>query len=163
MHRPWTQLLWECLWELLSPFVCQTGIFQAMRFLHVMNWIIHLTSLWKGNKNMNMTLHTTHTHLVYSSLCIYCDELLLEGLHNYELVIRTCLDWGLWGNWIMDLNSRVMCCGLSLLWLVIMIIEWQVVHNTLCIVVTQAETVKQLMSAVSTAHSLWTRGLEWEG
>jgi len=63
MHRPWTQLLWECLWELLSPFVCQTGIFQAMRFLHVMNWIIHLpvTCLWKGNKNMNMTLNTTHT------------------------------------------------------------------------------------------------------
>ena len=74
MHRPMDPvvscsiglgMLWECLWELLSPFVCQTGIFQAMRFLHVMNWIIHLTSLWKGNKNMNMTLHTsdtTHTH-----------------------------------------------------------------------------------------------------
>jgi len=28
---------------------------------------------WKGNKNMNHITH--HTHLVYSSLWIYCDEL----------------------------------------------------------------------------------------
>jgi len=147
---------------------CQTGTFPSHEILpgHELDYPLN-QFVPHGKAIKTWTWHyTPHTHLNCLRKFVhiqYCDEFLLEGLHNSELVIRTCLDWGLWGNWIMDLNSRVMCCGLSLLWLVIMIIEWQVVHNTLCIVVTQAETVKQLMSAVSTAHSLWTRGLEWEG